>query len=375
MKKFLSIVKREFKLFAGNKIMVSLYIGGPVLYALLFGAVYSKGKVTDLPIMVIDKDHTALSMGLIDRLEDAEVLTIKEVRYEEVDLKKIFMKDEFYAVVVIPYRFQADILQSRQPEIATYINNTNLLTSGYVTRSIAVTTGTLNAILTTHSGKIADAFTTNTFRLFNPSSNYSIYIWPSYLGIILQSVILMVLALSFASEYERNTLTALYVLSGRSPLLIIVSKLFPYTIIAFFILLVYGLYFHFFKQHLPDNIGQAIFITLLYAITNSFIGMIAGLLFKTQLQSIQFLQLLIMPIYISSGFSWPFDQEGWVAKLYGYLFPFMPFVNGLRILLIEHGRLHHILDYVTIQVIQLGLYFIIAYILFRFKLKRLFLTT
>jgi ABC-2 type transport system permease protein len=370
MDNFFSLVKREFTLFVSNKIMKILYLGGPVLYGVLFGLVYAKGKFTDMPILVVDKDNSPLSAMLIDMLDDNNVLKVNEIRYESVDLKKIFMANAAYATVIIPYNFEADLIQGRQPELTTYINNTNLLPAGHVNRNITSVVATLNALRTAASGKKTEAFHVNTFRLFNRSGSYFMYIWPSYLAIILQSVVMVVLALSFASEQENNTLTGLYEKSRKSYLTLILSKLTLYWILAFIILAVYTLYFYLFRQQLPLHPLTVLLITYLFITTNCFIGMIVGLLFRSELKALQFLMILSMPIYISSGFSWPFDQGGWLAHSYSFLFPFMPFVNAFRILLIEQGGLEDVKGYVLLQLVQLSVYIAIAVAVLRYNVKR-----
>lgn len=369
MKRFFSLLRREFRLFTGNKIIVVLYIAGPVLYGALFGGVYSKGSLTSLPIVIVDKDNSPLSARLVDMLDDADVLKVTAVRNEAVDLKKVFMEDSSYAVVEIPYRFEADVLQGRHPELNTYINNANLLASGYVSRSISTVAATLNVMHAAAAGKITEAFRLNVFKLFNPSSNYFLYAWPSYLGIIIQSVVMMVLALSLASEQESNALPDLYRQSGGSAAVILLSKAFHYWFLSLWPLTVYGLYFYLFHQPFPDHFAPLLLVAFLFIATISFMGISAGLLLKTQLSSLQFLIILSTPAYLSAGFNWPHEEIGWAARLFSFLFPFFPFVNSARILVTEHGTPADIGDYILLQCVQLVLYFTIAYILLNRRLQ------
>lgn len=369
MKKIILLIKREFKRFTGNEIMMILLIGGPILYGILFGAVYSSGKITDQPIIVIDKDQSPLSATLIDMLEDNEGLTIKYVLTENTDIQKKFLEDGIQAAVFIPDFFETDIVQGRYSEVNTYINNANLVSSGYVNRSIFLVVSTLNSISSVKSGKPSSAIQLNVFRQFNPASNYMQFVWPSYLAVILQSVILVVIAMSFASETEHNTFRELEELK-TNPITIALGKLVIYWVVACFALLVYACYFFLFRQRFPVHVTDTLIISGIFIVSVSFQGMIAGLLFKSQLKVIQFLMILIMPAYITSGFSWPSVYDSWPAQLYGLLFPYLPFVNGLRILLIERGSLADIQDYALLQIVQLVLYFLIALLILKFKLKR-----
>jgi ABC-2 type transport system permease protein len=369
MKQFLSILKQEFRLFTGNRIMMTLYLGGPILFGLLFGALYTKGRVTDLPIVVVDKDRSPMSARLIDMLEENEVLTIKYMAYDNIDIQEMFISEGVQGAVVIPADFESNLLQAKYPEVNTYINNGNILTSGYTNRAISLVVATLNAFVSARTGKPQEIIHLNTFRLFNPSSNYLMYIWPSYLAIILQSVILVVIAMSFTAEAGNNG-AAQFIQHGVNSLVILFGKLSIYWLLGVVILLIYGLYFPLFRLHLPMDLTGTLVISALFIAALSFQGIIAGLIFRSQLKVIQFLMILTMPAYIASGFSWPFNHDAWPAQIYGILFPYMPFVNGFRILLIEHGTLPDITQFVLLQVIQLVLYFLIAWGLLKYKMKK-----
>lgn len=369
MKKIISVAKREFRLFFSNKIMLGLYLGGPILYGLLFGYVYNKGKLTGLPVVVVNNDNSPTSSQLIDMLSETDMLKVTTVRYQNIDADSLFLNENAYAVVVIPYDFEAAIMRGDYPELNTYINNTNLLPANYVARSVMTAVGTLNVIKTRMAGKKNEAFHANLLRMFNPASNYFFFIWPSYLAIILQSVVMVVLALSFASEQETGSLLLVYRQSGNSALTMMLGKGIPYLLLSAVLLCIYGLYFRLFRQPYPSQMMPVLLVSFIFIAANCFMGMAGGLLFRSQLRSLQFLMVLSMPVYISSGFSWPYEQGGCAAQLFSAIFPFMPFVNGLRILLIERGTLHEIKDYINMQLLQLAIYFAIAYLLLRWNLK------
>src|ERR1700712_2934484 len=121
MKRFLFILKREHKLFRSNKVMVSLFFGAPVLLGIVYALVYQRGQLADLPIMVIDKDHSAASASLIDMLEDNDMLTVKYVNAENIDIRDKFITEGLYAAVLIPPHFEGDLLQRRYTEVTSYI--------------------------------------------------------------------------------------------------------------------------------------------------------------------------------------------------------------------------------------------------------------
>ena len=377
LKTFLSLTGREFRLFKNNPIMVMLFIGGPILYGIIFGAMYQKGKFTDLPVMVVDKDNSSMSTRFIDMLNDMDVLKVVAVKHENVEMRTVLMNDKAMAAVIIPDGFEADILQNRNPEINAYVNNANLMTSSYISRALLTAGGTLNAGIKIGAmqkqglpGAVAgnqyEAFHSNIFRLYNPASNYMIYSWPSYLAIILQTVTIVVMALSFTSEYEAGTFKELCQKS-KSVAMMMAIKVIPYWLISIVLAGILACFYVIFREPFPKHMGDAAVIFFLFVASATFMGMVASVIFKTQLRAVQFLMVLSMTVYIVSGYSWPFDQTGWAARLFAYIFPMMPFVNGYRILLFQSGTLSDISDYTTILCIQLCFYALLSYILLKIK--------
>ena len=61
MKSLFQLIIREFKHFWSNSVLRVLFIGAPLFYGVLMGFVYKKGKVTDLPIIVVNEDSSPMS--------------------------------------------------------------------------------------------------------------------------------------------------------------------------------------------------------------------------------------------------------------------------------------------------------------------------
>ena len=106
MKTFLNLIKREFGLFWSNKVLRILFIGAPLMYGILLGYVYSKGKVTDLPIIVVDYDQSALSRKAIEMMNDNEVLSVARLQFDETNLNRLMIEKDATCVVIIPKDFE-----------------------------------------------------------------------------------------------------------------------------------------------------------------------------------------------------------------------------------------------------------------------------
>lgn len=382
MNTFFQLVKREFKLFWGNSVLRLLFIGAPVLYSILFGFVYEKGKVTDLNIIVVDQDNSPMSNQLIDMFNDTEVLNVVDVRSDESNLAKDLIRLESEAVVFIPTRFEADILQNRSPEVNVNINLANILTANYTSRSIQVVLGSLNAAIEMEALKKKgtpssealnkfESFKTNYVRMFNTSSNYMSFLWPGMLATIVQQVLLLALALSFAQEYENNTFRSELLTKTQSPTLAILVKCMPYWLMTIVIWLFFLTQQYYFRIPLaPQAIGANILLASLFVAASSFLGILVSILVPSQLKATELLMVVATPSFVFSGFTWPLSQMPRWIQYIADIIPLTHFLKGYRILLTQQGDLTDIQSPLIGLLVLTCILAIISYIALRIKMKK-----
>ena len=113
MKQINYLLKREFRLFFTNKTMLSVFFMAPVFYALLIGFTYQSGKVENIPVILVNHDNTPLSNQVVEMLQDSKSLKILNYISEPANLKDETIKTEAAAVIVIPERFEAMMLQKK----------------------------------------------------------------------------------------------------------------------------------------------------------------------------------------------------------------------------------------------------------------------
>ncbi|MBW4361318.1 ABC transporter permease [Flavobacterium taihuense] len=379
MRNFFSLLKREFQLFWKNEVLRMLFIGAPLLYAILLGYVYSKGKVTDLPIIVVDLDQTEMSAKTIEMFNDNEVITVATVLFDQNNLSKIIIDKEANSVVIIPKGFEKNVLTKRCPEITTIVNTANILTANYAATAIQVCLGTLKAgiqIETLRKQGIPEKllaeqyepFKTTFIKKNNRSSNYMYYLWPGVLAAVLQQVMLLALALSFASEFENGTFK---ILVNQSPsiLKMMSIKIIPYLIMSFGIWLIYWMFTFYFRIPFFENLLQLTFVAGIFVLSVSFIGILVSILIPNQLKATEILMVIATPSFILSGFSWPLSQmPNWVQGVANVI-PLTHFLKAFRILIIENGTLLQTWDSIQNMIIIGSICAAWAYIALYFKKK------
>lgn len=381
MKTLIQLIKREFTRFFKDSTLISVFILAPIVYALLIAMVYRNGKVADLPILVVDEDNTPLSSQLVDMLQESEKLKIVKLKYDDRFSEEELIKSKSIAAIVIPDRFEADILQKKYPEINTFINTTNLLTANLASGAIQTTIGTFNAGIeisslkkrgmgSTQASQNYEPFKTNYIRLYNPSANYFTYMWPGMLAVVLQQILLLGLAVSFAREFEQNTFASQLVERTKSSLTMILAKVIPFWIMSVFVVLMYYGFHKLFHAPMPYQLWPFILNTALFVVAVSMLGIFLSLLFKDSLRATQILMLMAAPAFIIGGYSWPLEAMPRGIQIFANMIPLTPFLEAHKMLLYEKANLSDIITNMKLMGWQIMTYGTLSYLLLWFSVYR-----
>lgn len=347
MGNFWNLIKREFALFYQNKVLLILFLGAPIMYGVLVGGVYKKGKVTDLPIVVVDEDRSPLSKQLIDMFNENEVIYVAEVMADPFGAKEAALRKEAAVVVHIPRNFSSDVNYNRSTELTLFVNASNTLTSNYAMMAVNVCAATMKAgiqIKAQEKKGVPNYVATQQYEPFKTtivkqnirSGNYLYFMLPGVLLTVLQQVMMLGLALSFASEFENNSFGQLVGKSSNVFVLILV-KIMPYILMSF---LIYGLYYGYsLIYRMPLHVeGVAFFgASFLFLLAVAFLGILVSIAIPSQLKATEILMVIATPSFILSGFTWPLSQmPDWIVWL-SKLIPLTHYLQIFRTMVIEQG--------------------------------------
>lgn len=380
MKVFLNLLKREFELFWSNKILRLLFFGAPILYGILIGYVYIKGKVTDLPIIVVDEDRSSMSAKAIDMMNDNEVLNISALQFNTANLDRLMIEKTAACVVIIPNGFEKAVLTKQYPEITTIVNTSNVLTANYASGALQVVLGTLKAgvqIETLRKQGVPENLVMSQYEPFkttfvkknNRATNYMYFLWPGVLATVLQQVLLLGLALSFASEFESGSFKDL-VKQTKSTLSLIMVKVIPYLIMSFVVWLMYWGFTFWFRIPFFENLGALTLVAGIFVLSVSFIGILVSILIPNQLKATEILMVVATPSFMISGFTWPLSQMPVFIQAIAQVIPLTHFLPAFRILIIENGAFDLTYPYIINMCVIALIGFVLSFIALHFKKKK-----
>jgi ABC-2 type transport system permease protein len=383
MEKFKFLIKREIQKLFSNSIVVAIFFGAPVLYAVLFGFVYQKATPDQLPIVVVDLDDTPLSAKIIDMLDDNNTVSVKEVKRSKIGLHQSVIDNSYDAVVIIPDRFEADIIQKRHPEIEVDINTANILTANYSAKGVQYVMATLQAGINVetlkkqgapaqNAMKLFEPFKVNYSRFFNDSANYMAFLWPGMLATIWQQVFLLVFALSFAREFEEKTMGSEFMKYSTSPAYAIFIKIIPFWILGIPIWLFLTFLFPAFKVPILHIEFVPMFLLgLLFTISVTFLGLLFSIALPSQLKATEFLMVLATPSFVLSGFTWPLSEMPVWIQYFANIIPLTHFLEGFRKLSMYSATFSDITPQLVNLVISSIIFALMGYFLLRYKMRKI----
>ncbi|MGX9985585.1 ABC transporter permease [Soonwooa purpurea] len=383
MKHTLFLIKREFKLFLSNSTLLSVFFLAPLIYALLMGFTYQQGKVTDIPVLVINLDKTPLSQQVVDMLTDNSSLKILNYLEQPLNLKDEVIKKEAAAVVVIPERFEGMMLQKKYPEVNVFVNTSNVLTANFASKAIQTTLGTFSAgaeikalqkkgLSASEASTQYEPFKANYITLFNTTSNYLIFMWPALMAVVLQQVILLAMAVSFSEEFKREGFTTSFKGKEKYAALIMGIKCLPIWLFSVLNVLMFYAFSVYFKIPAPENVMNFFWITAFFVLASTNLGVFFSIILPDALKATQVLMIIASPAFIISGFTWPTYAMPDAIRAFTDIIPLTPYLEALKITVIQHGSDYLTQKYFWHLFILAIVYFVLGWVALKVKLNFLF---
>lgn len=357
-----------------------MFIGAPILYGVLIGAVYQKGKITDLPIIVVDQDQSPMSAKFIDMLEETESIEVTSVLPTLNGAKNRAIDNDATVIVNIPNGFASGIQQNRLPEITIFVDASNTLTSNTALMAVNGVAMTMKAgiIIESQMKKgVPEYVATQNYEPFKTtiikqsirSGNYLYFMLPGVLLTVFQQVLLLGLALTFAAEYENGTFKEL-VRKMPNPFGMLAVKIIPYMIMSVGILLLYWGFSKYYNMVIGGAFWAFSLSTFVFILAVCGIGVLVSIVLPSQLKATEVLMVVATPSFILSGFTWPLSQMPVWVQYIADLIPLTHYLKTFRMLYLNHTGISHIYGPVLAMSIIALVCLSLSAIILHFKIRR-----
>jgi ABC-2 type transport system permease protein len=345
----LAIAWKELIQLRRDRISMAMVVMMPLVQLLLFGFAIDT-DVRHIQTVVFDQDHSVASRRFVSFLEATKFNDVAGHVRSHREIDDAFKSGLANVAVVVPSRFQADILQGRGSAVQILVNGVDPNTVGSALSAAEGLAGNVSQrIGITRAGWQGRSPLPNSVRVqalvkYNPDQRSAVFIVPGLIGVILTMTMVMFTSMALARERERGTLEALIVSPARR-IEIIAGKILPYVMVGYLqmsIVLYVG--------HLVFDVPVRGSVALLYLMAAAFISgnLAVGLLFstlaKTQQQAMQMSFFFLLPNILLSGFMFPFEAMPMPAQWLSQALPLTHFVRIVRRIMLQAADTAHVME-------------------------------
>ncbi|NRF40905.1 ABC transporter permease [Pedobacter foliorum] len=330
------LLLREASLVAKDHSLLLTLLIAPLLYAFFYGSIYINKEEQNVKLAVVDDDHSRLSRLLQQNIDNSP--TVELIHFPNLEEAKEHMyRGNCQGYFYIPKGTESNLLSLKQSNVVLAVNAARFLPSSDILMSVQQICLTIGAGVRLQYYQKSEGMSSTIamqnvmpvnldYRpLFNERSSYGAFLLPSLLALILQQTLLIGLSESVAGERQHSGIKE-WLKGGVSTG--IWGKglfyLFLFSAYAFFFLNVnYSL------LHLPmrGNGFELSLLLVLLILTLIPMAQFIGSLFKSQLLCLQMMAFSTYPIFLITGYSWPFESLPVAIQWLSKLLPTTPFIQ------------------------------------------------
>lgn len=231
---FRGALQRELQHLRRDRADLLLVVALPVLMLAVMAWLFSASVMREVPIAVVDLDHSAESRQLTRMLDASPGVTVSAQPSRLADAERLLRQLDVFAVVLVPRDATRQALRGTQATVFAYYNATYLTTGQSAARDIGDAVAAWNARLLTERigqqvgpGKLRAApIAVQSDILYNPARSYELFLLPLIFPAVLSLVLALAAAASVGREVRDGTLATWL---GRAPWAAIAGKLLPYV--------------------------------------------------------------------------------------------------------------------------------------------------
>lgn len=339
--RLLSIVRKEFIQIVRDPRTLYITFAIPVVQLFLLGYTATT-DVRNVPLAVFDQDRSPSSRQLLDAYRAADYFRVAYDVDSETEVRRLIDDGQARAGLIIPPDYGAHVLTGKTAQVAFILDgsdpnvaSTSLSAAELIGRAFATDLiierlahqgmGTISALPLEVRAQV----------WYNPDLVSAFFMIPALIGMILQLLTSMLTATTIVRERERGTIEQLIVTPIR-PWELIVGKLSPYVLLAFFdmleILVVGALWFH---VPIRGSLGLLLVLSSLFLVGSLGIGLLMSTIAKTQQEAMMLTYFTMLPTVFLSGFLFPLAAMPPVLRALSYVVPLRYYLIIIRSVLLK----------------------------------------
>jgi ABC-2 type transport system permease protein len=353
------VARKEMRQILRDRRSLVLILVMPVLLTFLFGKALETGELRNIPSVILNLDGSPESNVVSTAFSTYdEVQILREVSTLD-EAQSLLAHGKIKAAIIIPKGFMRQIEAGEEAQL-------QLLLDGTDNNSAPIVEGVAQRVIQRYNTEraikglwargvrpdrglrlIRPVYVQSEIR-YNPGRQYLSYVMPGVIGLTLQLLTVMLMAISIPRERERGTLDQLM----ASPITraeLILGKLAPYFGISMLnvgtILFVADRWF---GIPVADRLAPLILLCALFVLTSLATGLLISAISRSQFQAVQIAVFYVLPVFMLSGAYAPLEAIPEYIRPISYLFPLMYFSRAVRAVTLRGADLLQIWQDVTV---------------------------
>lgn len=304
-------------------------------------------EMKKIDMVVVDEDLSTFSRKLTAKFEGSPFFNIHGNTISLKEAEKFLTSDQAHIIIKIPDDFEKKLLNGQKAQVQLLINAINATSAGLTNAYSNYVIADFNQNIVLENVNYINPqplkiISINSSFWYNPELNYTIYMLPGILVILVTLIGTFLTALNIVREKEMGTIEQINVTPIRK-YQFITGKLVPFWIIAIFEL-AFGL-----------TLGKIIFdipfvgsLPLLFGFASVYLlvalgfGLFISTLANTQQQVMFIIFFFLLTFIMMSGIFTPTESmPGW-ARSINVINPFAYFMRVIRMVMLKGSNFEDI---------------------------------
>ena len=317
-----------------------MVFGLPLIELFLFGYSVSL-TVYHIPTAIVDQNKSPKSRNFIQALVNSQYFDITETLQSEDQIVNEMDAGRVKAGIVIPPDFPTQLVTGNANVLILLDGSDSFsVQSGYSAASIVAQTYSiqLTAEKITRTGAAGGSLqqagtmpiTSSIQVLYNPDLRDLWFILPAIIGMILQSMAVVLAAITVVKEREIGTLEQILATPTR-PLELIVGKMIPLLVLSLILIgVTLGLGVFWFGVPFKGSLWLYLWLSLLFIASSLGLGLLVSTIARNQRQVAQITQMLMIFSMLLTGLIYPRSAMPAASQFIGDLIPLTYFIRISR---------------------------------------------
>ena len=375
------IWRDELRLVLKDEGVLIFFIIVPLIYPLLYSWIYNNETVREVPVVVVDDSHSAMSRQFIRMCDASPDVQIKYYASDIDEAQMLMGRQIVKAIYRIPADFESNLMRMQQSVVSVYCDMSLMLTYKAAYQTALAVSQTMNKEIqiqlagryTKREEQIQAApLQCDDVALYNPGGGYGSAILPAVLMLILQQTLVLGIGMAAGTARETNRFSDLVPIQSHyhGTFRIVLGKAMAYfmiyAVMGTWLTVVVPRLFNF--PHLAQWYNL-LMLMLPYTLACIFFGITVSCLVRYRENVMLLMVFVSIPLLFLSGASWPQSAIPGFWQGISWLFPSTFGVRAYVRLNSMGGSIGDVLTEYQILWLHVLIYFVIACLVYRRQIQ------